>query len=138
MLPNTPNSLAIPVPNFIARVSVPVARPTASIGFEIALDKGMKGVDVWVDYCDTLYTAGEENNLSKVVNRALDNQPHKSEIYYRFAAYLTKSGQLDEAENILFLALSMDKSKINYLFDFMPEAEDYDFVNNMLEEFENK
>lgn len=106
--------------------------------FEIAIDKGMKGIDVWIDYCDTLYDAGEENNLSVVVNRALDNYPHKSEIYYRFAAYLTRLGQLDEAENILFLALSMDKSKINYLFEFTPEAEDYDFVNNMLEEFENK
>ena len=66
--------------------------------------------------------------------QAIKNNPEAAELYYRLVAYLFACGQYNEALTQLELALKIDPSKHEILFEYLPQLQN----NKVIIEIINK
>jgi len=89
--------------------------------FSEIVQKDEHYIEAWVNYS---YSAGLSEGNEKaieIIEKALDNNKNEASLWYRLAAYLYRSGKVQQSYYYIETALKLDFDKHKELLDFMPE-----------------
>lgn len=104
--------------------------------YERAISLGYEHPDMWMSYADLLFDMNDMDEVSRVMEAAIKVHPASARLLFRLAAYLIKNGQLQEAMDFIALGLKNDRTKVDELLDFCPEALFYPEIDAMINDGE--
>jgi len=90
---------------------------------------------IYLDYSEALITNAKNQDALEVLVEGISKFPEEVILYYRYAALMLQMGHEMEAESILYLALEIDPDQSSQLFNFFPEAENFDGIMDLIENY---
>ena len=100
--------------------------------FEKAISLGYEHPEMWMSYADLMFDLDDTDEVSRIMELAIKSHPQSARLLFRLAAYLIKNGQIQESMDFIILALEHDKSKVDELLDFCPEALFYPEIDALI------
>jgi predicted Zn-dependent protease len=88
-----------------------------------------------MDYTETLLINNKKQQALNVLVDGISNYPDESVLYYRYSALMLEMGNEMDAESILLLALEIDPDQSSQLFNFFPEAGNFEGIMDLIENY---
>jgi len=103
--------------------------------YQKVFESELESTGIYLDYTESLVTNQKSEVALQVLVEGISKFPEESLLYYRYAALMLQLGHELDAESILQLALEIDPDQSSQLFSFYPEAEKYDGIMDLIENY---
>jgi len=103
--------------------------------YEKVLSMSPDNADIWIDYADAVEEEKGNDQALKILERGLEILPQDPALQYRYAACQIMAGKEKQAMLTLFNAMSIDISKQDLFFDYLPEMKSNADIIRLLELF---
>ena len=78
-------------------------------------------IEAWMNYSHSVSLSKGNEKAIEIIEKALDKNKDEASLWYRLAAYLYKSGKVQQSYYYIETALKIDFEKHSELLDYMPE-----------------
>ncbi len=107
----------------------------AEVIYKKVYDSELDNSGIYLDYTEALVTNGKNQDALEVLVEGISKFPEDAILYYRYSALMLQMGHEMEAESILYLALEIDPEQSSQLFNFFPEAGNFDGIMDLIENY---
>jgi Tfp pilus assembly protein PilF len=89
--------------------------------FSEIVESDVHYIEAWMNYSNSVSLSKGYEKAIEVIEKALDKNKDEASLWYRLAAYLYKSGKVQQSYYYIETALKIDFEKHHELIEFMPE-----------------
>ncbi len=105
--------------------------------YQKVVDIEPENIDAWLDLSNVLTEIDSIEKATEVIHRALSINKNNEELMYRLVAYLLQVGNDKKAQDQLQAALTKNYDAHEKLFNYFPEAKNFNEVLKLIESFKN-
>ncbi len=100
--------------------------------YQKAIDNDPQNEEIWISFADMIAEQNRPFEAIEMMNMALTYHPNNAELLYRLVCYLYMGGFIQESYQQLDIALSVDFSQHEIIFDLLPGLEhDQQIINRI-------
>jgi tetratricopeptide (TPR) repeat protein len=92
-------------------------------------------MDIWLDFSSMYFEQGNLSEAIAILYDGIKNLPDLVDFQYRMVAYLYSDGQYNEALNFLQQAITKDSSKLDQLFEYLPDLEKQSLIMDIINRY---
>lgn len=93
----------------------------AELLFNEIVESDVHYIEAWMNYSYSVSLSSSNEKAIEIIEKALDKNKEEASLWYRLAAYLYKSGKVQQSYYYIETALKNDFEKHQELLEFMPE-----------------
>lgn len=98
-------------------------------------ESDIESTGIYLDYTESLVLNDKFQDALQVLVSGISKHPEESILYYRYSALMLQMGHEMDAESILMLALEINPDQSSQLFNFFPEAGNFDGIMDLIENY---
>ena len=103
--------------------------------YKTVYESDIENTGIYIDFAEVLIINGKDQEALELLVTGITNFPDEAILYYRYAALMLQLGHEVDAESILLLALEIDPNQSNQLFKFFPEAENFESILDLIQNY---
>jgi tetratricopeptide (TPR) repeat protein len=107
----------------------------AEILYKRVYESDIESTGIYLDYTESLILNDKNQEAIQVLVNGISKHPEESILYYRYSALMLQMGHEMDAESILMLALEINPDQSSQLFNFFPEAGNFEGIMDLIENY---